>query len=154
MARIPNFPLNEQARQLGNLASVLNLRGKPAEALPLLQQAQAMLARQPSQDPVQYSTLHFNLGETYALQQSWQLTEQQYAEGVAGLKKAGVSDRMYFFQADAGLGYVYWKTGRLRDAESRYEAALEVVRTIAPPTHPVRQRWQREYDAVLKELRP
>src|SRR6266851_9061595 len=51
IARIPDFPANEQARQLSNLASVLNLRGKPAEALPLLQQAQSLLAKQPSRDP-------------------------------------------------------------------------------------------------------
>lgn len=39
IARIPGFPANEQARQLSNLASVLNLRGKATEAVPLLQKA-------------------------------------------------------------------------------------------------------------------
>jgi tetratricopeptide (TPR) repeat protein len=152
MARIPNFPANEQARQLSNLASVLNLRGKPTEALPLLHRAQGLLRKQPSEDPAQYSTLHFNLGRTYALQRSWAPAEQQYKEGIEVLTKAGVSDRKYLFEADAGLAYVYWKTGRLAEAKARYEAALQFVRTFAPATHPVLKRWEQEYQAVMKEL--
>ncbi len=152
IARIPDFPANEQARQLSNLASVLNLRGKPAEALPLLQQAQSLLAKQPSRDPAQYSTLHFNLGRTYSLQGKWAAAERQYQQGVEALVKAGVSDRAYLFEADAGLAYVYWKTGRLAQAKSRYESALQFVRTFAPPTHPVRKRWEGEYQAVVQEL--
>ncbi|MBI3940319.1 MAG: tetratricopeptide repeat protein [Acidobacteria bacterium] len=112
-----------------------------------------LLARQPSQDPAQYSTLHFNLGKAYALQQVWKSAEQQYNEGIEVLTKAGVSDRMYLFEFDAGLAYVYWKTGRLAEAKSRYEAALEFVRAFAPPTHPVRHRWEQEYQSVLKEMR-
>jgi tetratricopeptide (TPR) repeat protein len=152
MVRIPSFPANEQARQLSNLASVLNLRGKPTEALPLLRRAQGLLRKQPSEDPAQYSTLHFNLGRTYALQRSWAPAEQQYKEGIEVLTKAGVSDRKYLFEADAGLAYVYWKTGRLTEAKARYEAALQFVRTFAPATHPVVRRWEREYQAVMKEL--
>jgi len=152
MVRIPNFPANEQARQLSNLASVLNLRGKPTEALPLLRRAQGLLRKQPSEDPAQYSTLHFNLGRTYALQRAWTSAEQQYNEGIEVLTKAGVSDRKYLFEADAGLAYVYWKTGRLAEAKARYEAALQFVRTFASATHPVLRRWEREYQAVMKEL--
>jgi hypothetical protein len=47
---------------------------------------------------------------------------------------------------------VYWKTGRLAEAKSRYEAALQFVRTLVPPTHPVVRRWEQEYQAVMKEL--
>ena len=152
MVRIPNFPANEQARQLSNLASVLNLRGKPTEALRLLHRAQGLLRKQPSEDPAQYSTLHFNLGRTYALQRAWAPAEQQYHEGIEVLTKAGVSDRKYLFEADAGLAYVYWKTGRLAEAKARYEAALQFVRTFAPATHPVLKRWEQEHQAVMKEL--
>jgi len=56
------------------------------------------------------------------------------------------------FEADAGLAYVYWKTGRLAQAKSRYESALQFVRTFAQPTHPVLQRWEQEYQAVMQEL--
>ena len=152
MVRIPNFPANKQARHLSNLASVLNLRGKPTEALPLLHRAQGLLRKQPSEDPVQYSTLHFNLGRTYALQRAWASAEQRYNEGIEVLTKAGVSDRQYLFGADAGLAYVYWKTGRLAEAEARYEAALQFVRTFVPATHPVRRLLEQEYQAVMKEL--
>ena len=152
MVLIPDFPANEQARQLSNLASVLNLRGRPTEALPLLQRAQGLLAKQPSEDPAQYSTLHFNLGRAYALQRAWASAEQQYNEGIEVLTAAGVSDRKYLFEADAGLAYVYWKTVRLAEAKSRYEAALQFVRTFAPRTHPVLTRWEQEYQAVIKEL--
>lgn len=152
MVLIPNFPANEQARQLSNLASVLNLRSKPTEALPLLLRAQRLLKKQPSEDPAQYSTLHFNLGRTYALQRAWARAEQQYQEGIEALTKAGVSDRKYLFEADAGLAYVYWKTGRLVESRARYEAALQLVRTFVPATHPVLRRWEQEYQAVIKEL--
>ena len=152
IGRIPDFPLNEQARQLSNLASVLNLRGKPTEALNLLRKAQSLLAKNPSQDPAQYSTLHFNLGQSYALQGAWKSAEQQFQEGMQVLRSAGVSDQTYFFESDAGLAYVYWKTGRLGEAKSRYESAIRFVRTLVPPTHPVLRRWEQEYQAVMKEL--
>ena len=152
MVRIPNFPANEQARQLSNLASVLNLRGEPNEALRLLHRAQGLLRKQPSEDPAQYSTLHFNLGRTYALQRAWAPSEQQYNEGIEVLTKARVSDRKYLFEADAGLAYVYWKTGRLAEAKTRYEVALQFVRTFASASHPVLKRWEQEYQAVMKGL--
>jgi tetratricopeptide (TPR) repeat protein len=152
IAGIPDFPPNEQARQLSNLASVLNLRGKLNEALRLLERAQGLLAKNPSRDPAQYSTLQFNFGRNYALREEWTSAEQQYKEGIEVLTKAGVSDRTYFFEADAGLAYVYWKSGRLAEAKSRYESALRFVRTLAPPTHPVFRRWEQEYQAVVKEL--
>lgn len=152
MVHIQNFPPNEQARQLSNLASVLNLRGKPAEALPLLRKAKDLLKKQPSEDPTQYSTLYFNLGRAYSLQRAWASAEQQYNEGIEVLTKAGLSERKYLFQADAGLAYVYWKTGRLAEAKTRYEAALQFVRTFAPATHPVLRGWEQEYQAVMKVL--
>jgi len=152
IAGIPDFPPNEQARQLSNLASVLNLRGKLNEALKLLERAQGLLAKNPSRDPAQYSTLHFNFGRNYALREEWTSAEQQYKEGIEVLTKAGVSDRTYFFEADAGLAYVYWKSGRLAEAKSRYESALRFVRTLVPPMHPVLRRWEQEYQAVVKEL--
>jgi tetratricopeptide (TPR) repeat protein len=89
---------------------------------------------------------------SYALQGAWIRAEQQYEEGIQVLKDAGVSDRAYFFEADAGLAYVYWKTGRLAQAKSRYESALQFVRTQVPATHPVVRRWEHDYRAVLKEL--
>lgn len=152
IAGIPDFPPNEQARQLSNLASVLNLRGKLNEALELLERAQGLLAKNPSRDPAQYSTLHFNFARNYALRGRWLSAEQHYKEGLAVLTQAGVTDRAYLFEADAGLGYVYWKSGRLAEAKSRYESALAFVRTFVPPGHPVRRRWEQEYQAVVKEL--
>jgi tetratricopeptide (TPR) repeat protein len=152
IAGIPDFAPNEEARQLSNLASVLNLRGKHDEALNLLERAQGLLAKNPSRDPAQYSTLHFNFGRNYALRGQWTSAEQRYKEGIEVLTKAGVTDRAYFFEGDAGLGYVYWKSGRLAEAKSRYESALRFVGTLVPPTHPVRRRWEQDYQAVIKEL--
>ena len=45
--RVPGFPKNELARALSNLASVLNLRQRPDEALRLLRRAQTLLTEQP-----------------------------------------------------------------------------------------------------------
>jgi tetratricopeptide (TPR) repeat protein len=152
MERIPDSPANERARQMSNLASALNLLGRPAEALELLKRAQGLLEKHPSQDPAQDSALHFNLGKSYALQQAWVLAEREYKRGRDILKQAGVSNQLYFFDSDAGLAYVYWKSGRLHEAKSLYEAALRVVHTLVPPTHPIRVQWEQEYQAVVKEL--
>jgi tetratricopeptide (TPR) repeat protein len=152
IARVPDFPPNEEARQLSNLASALNLLDRPDEALELLQKAQKLLAEHPSRDPGQYLALHFNLGRSHALREEWSAAELQFREGVQVLRQAGLSDHAYFFEADAGLGYVYWKTGRLAEAKSRYESAIRLARTLVSPTHPALMRWEREYQAVVEEL--
>ncbi len=150
--QLPAFPPSELARQLANLASVLTLQDRPDEALPLLQRAQSLLAQQPSSDPAQYATLHGNFGEAYASRKEWTQAEREFNESINGLTQAGVTDRLYLFEYDHGLGYVYWKTGRLAEARKRYEAALRVVRDISPPSHPVRQRWEREYQTIVSDL--
>jgi tetratricopeptide (TPR) repeat protein len=144
---------NELARALSNLASVLNLRHRPDEALPLLRRAQTLLAEQPSSDPAQYSTLHGNFGNAFIEQHQWQAAEREFNQSIAVLTKAGVTDRMYLFEFDYGLGYVYWKTGRLMEAKRHYEAALATVRAISPSSHPVRQRWEQEYAEIVRALR-
>jgi tetratricopeptide (TPR) repeat protein len=152
IARMPDFPANEYARQLSNLASALNLLGQSDEALELLQKAQRLLAAHPSRDPAQYSALHFNLGRSHSLRQEWSVAEREFREGVEVLRRSAVSDHAYYFEADAGLGYVYWKTGRLAEAKSRYESAMRFARTLVSPTHPALMRWEREYQAVVEEL--
>ena len=153
VSRLPGFPSSELARQLSNLASVLTIQNRPDEALPLLRRAQTLLTQEPSKDPAQYATLHGNFGEAYSKQSQWKEAEREFSESIAILAKAGVTDRLYLFEYDHGLGYVYWKTGRVADARKRYEAALETVRGIAPESHPVRQRWEREYLALVEESR-
>src|SRR4051812_4782086 len=150
---IPGFPANQLARLLSNLASVLNLQNRADEALPLLRRAQELLEKQPSSDPAQYSSLHGNFGHAYAQQGDLKAAEREYNESIDVLTKAGVTDRRYLFEFDYGLGYVYWKTGRLVEARRRYEAAPEGVRAIAPPSHPIRQQWEQEYQAIVNELR-
>jgi hypothetical protein len=51
MEALPNFPTNERARQMSNLASVLNLLGRPDEGMKLLFQAEHLLNEYPSEDP-------------------------------------------------------------------------------------------------------
>jgi tetratricopeptide (TPR) repeat protein len=152
-SRVPGFPPSELARLLSNLASVLTLQDRPDEALPLLRRADALLAQQPSNDPAQYATLHGNFGEAYTRRSQWKDAEREFEESLAVLAKAGVTDRTYRFEYDHGLGYVYWKTGRLVEARARYEAALQTVRSIAPESHPVRRRWEQEYELLLESLR-
>lgn len=67
LKEVPDYPLNEWARQLSNLASLLNLTGRPEEALGLLTEARETLPANPSVDPGQYITLDQNLGRAYAL---------------------------------------------------------------------------------------
>src|ERR1700680_5287563 len=48
METVPNFPQNERARQMSNLASVLNLLGKPDEGMEVLLQAEHLLNDHPN----------------------------------------------------------------------------------------------------------
>jgi tetratricopeptide (TPR) repeat protein len=152
LRRVPDIPPQEEARARNNLASALNLLGRPKQALLQLERAQALLAEHPSRDPGVYFALHCNFGGSYALQRKWAAAEQRYRQGIEGLAKAGINDRLYLFQADAGLAYVYWKTGRLAEAKPRYESALKVLRQIAPPGHPLIKQWEQEYRAVVRQL--
>jgi tetratricopeptide (TPR) repeat protein len=152
MARAPELQPADEARQLTNLASVLNVRNKPVEALALLQRARAMFDAEPSVDPQLRAALHLNLGRSYALMEDWTEAERQYRQGMSLLEARGGPRDALAFTADANLAYVYWKTGRLAEAKPLYEEALTHFRRAVGSNHPVVRQWEQEYAALVEQM--
>jgi tetratricopeptide (TPR) repeat protein len=152
MEALPNFPPNERARQISNLASVLNLLGRPKEGLDLLLQAEHLLDEHPSTDPGQYITLDQNFGRSYALQNDWDAAEARYLKALKRLQAADATETGYGAENQLGLAYVYWKTGRLDQAERSYEVALAYFRKEVGPDHPAVKRAESELAEVRSGL--
>jgi tetratricopeptide (TPR) repeat protein len=151
VSRAPGFPPSERARQMANLASVLNIQGKATEALRLLRSAEELLNSDPSTDPMQLVTLHFNFARSHALQAEWKLAEQSYQSGFRILEKQNALESVRANEGLAGLAYVYGQTGRVLQAKTLYEKVLPYFRQFAGAEHPTVKRWQREYDELTKK---
>jgi tetratricopeptide (TPR) repeat protein len=152
METLPNFPQNERARQMSNLASVLNLLERPNEGIELLFQAEHLLNEYPSDDPGQYITLDHNFGRSYALRKDWDASEVRYLSALKKLKAANAIETGYVAENDLGMAYVYWKTGRLEQADRAYERALAYFRKEIGPDHPVIQRAEAELAQLRSEI--
>ena len=149
--RTGGLPPGEQALAMINLASVLNVRGNPVEALALLQRAEALMDGRHDVTPQQRAALHVNMGKAYALVEEWDEAERRYREGIAALGAAGPQRDVVRFNIDANLAYVYWKTGRAVEARELYETSLAFFHRAADPDHPVVQQFEREYAALLAD---
>jgi tetratricopeptide (TPR) repeat protein len=145
---LPGFPPSDRARQMSNLASVLNIEGKAPEALGLLRAAEALLKTNPSTDPAQIVTLHFNFAQSHALQREWNLAEQRYQDGFQILESENALESIQANEGLAGLAFVYGHTGRVAQAKTLYEKVLPYFRQLAGADHPTVKRWQHEYDAL------
>jgi len=145
VSRLPGFPDNERARQMMNLASVINIRGDATEALELLQEAERLLAKSPAADSGQSVTLHFNFARSYSLLRDWKAAEDRYQRGFQILEAAKVFEGPVAYQGLVGLAYVYGKTNRVTQAVTLYEKVLPYFRNLAGPEHPAVKRWEQEY---------
>jgi hypothetical protein len=151
VSRLPGFPPSERARQMANLASVLNIQDEAPEALRLLRSAEELLKSNPTTDPAQLVTLHFNFARSHALQAEWTLADQRYQDGFRILEKQNALESVQANEGLAGLAYGYGKTGRVLQAKTLYEKVLPYFRQLAGPEHPTVKRWQREYDEITKK---
>jgi hypothetical protein len=152
METLPNFPQNERARQMSNLASVLNLLGRPNEGIAVLLQAEHLLNEYSSIDPGQYITLDQNFARSYALQKDWNAAEARYLSASEKLKAANAVATGYGAENELGMAYVYCKTGRLEQADRSYELALAYFRKEVGPKHPAVQRMEAELAQVKFEI--
>ena len=152
MRALPNFPQNERARQLSNLASVINLLERPDEGMKLLFQAEHLLNEYPSEDPGQYITLDHNFARSYALLEDWNAAEARYSNALKKLKAAHAVETGYGAENDLGMAYVYWKTGRLEQAEGNYERALAYFSREVGLQHPAVERMEAELAQVKSEM--
>jgi tetratricopeptide (TPR) repeat protein len=152
METLPNFPQNERARQMSNLASVLNLLGRPNVGMEVLLQSEHLLNEYPSNDPGQYITLDHNFARSYALQNNWNAAEARYRSALEKLKAANAIETGYGAENDLGMAYVYWKTGRLEQADRSYERALAFFRKEVGSRHPAVQRMEAELAQVKSAM--
>lgn len=150
----PQAPANERALQLVNLASVLNLRDQPDAAKNVLREAEALLAQAPAPDTDAQlrGALHVNRGKAHALLREWDDAEREYRAGIAILGAMRPRNDLLSFMADANLAFVYWRTGRLVEAQKLYEASLEYFLRAAALEHPVVRQFEDEYKQLMSEL--
>ena len=150
----PQAPGEERALQLVNLSSVLNLRDQPEAAENVLREADALLATVPEPSPQLRAALHINRGKSKALQREWREAEQEYRAGIALLSAMRPRNDLLSFTADANLAFVYWRTGRVTEAQKLYEASLEYFLRAAASDHPVVRQFETEYKQLLSEISP
>jgi tetratricopeptide (TPR) repeat protein len=150
----PQAPGEERALQLVNLSSVLNLRDQPDAAENVLREADALLAGVPDVSPQLRAALHLNRGKSRALQRQWTEAEREYRAGIALLSAMRPRNDLLSFTADANLAFVYWRTGRLMEAQQLYEASLEYFLRAAASDHPVVRQFETEYQQLLREMSP
>lgn len=145
MSHVLNFPASERARQMSNLASVLNLRGAPAEAEKLLLDAQIILNDHPSDDPVQYAVLYGNLAMSQKQQARFAEAEKNYSRALEILGKQAGQD-VHVASCKAGLASIWAQTGRRSEALRYYQESLSVFRKFGGASHPVVKRIEAEYE--------
>nr|WP_239445571.1 tetratricopeptide repeat protein [Vibrio nigripulchritudo] len=142
----------EIARQLSNLASVLNINNQPQEAESLVLEAMELLEDNPSQDRIQLAVLRGNLGE--ALRKQGKIDEAQVAfeEELNLLEKENLLDTHFAASAKAGLGAIQAERGNFQEALMYYEQAIPIFLSISNESHPVTSRYIREFEAVKNKV--
>jgi tetratricopeptide (TPR) repeat protein len=151
VTKLPGFPPRERARQMSNLASVLNLQGKASEALRHLRSAEALLKSDPARDAALRVALQFNFAWSHALQREWKMAEERYQAGFQILESETGLDTVQANEGLAGLAYVYGHTGRVAQAKTLYEKVLPYFRQLVGAEHPTVKRWEREYEALMSK---
>lgn len=150
ISAILDFPPSERARQMSNLASVLNLQNGPREAPHLLIGAERILHDHASHDPIQYAVLYGNRAMSQQLQNQLDKAEHNYLKAL-DLVETNIGLSNVFAASDkAGLGYICTHRGRYKEAKHYYEEALTIFRERGGSDRPVVRRTEAEY-AILKQ---
>ena len=144
ITEIPDFPPNERARQMSNLASVLNLAGKPDDALDLVLPAAVILQQHSSDDPGQYIVLDLNTVRAYALLKRYDEALLLCRRALARVDDANAMGTMYGAEAKAAHAYVLLKTGEYREAIAAYEFAMNFWKSRLSENLPLRQNLREE----------
>ena len=145
-------PPPEIARQLSNLASVLNLSGKPAEAQGLCERAQAILEDNPTDDPVQEAVLLGNLAQALRLQGDLEGARSKFEQELLLLSNLGLDATHFAASAMVGIGAIDAESGNLVEAVARYEVALPIILGISDESHPTTARILEEYEEIKSAL--
>ncbi len=143
---IPDFPPNERARQMSNLASTLTLTSKPAEALQLLLPAAEILVKHPSIDPGQYIALDLNIAKALSSLERYDEAEPYCLSALVRAEEAEAMDTMYGAEARSAHAYVQWKTGRIGDAIANYELAIAFWSAQLPGDHVLLENLRKELE--------
>lgn len=147
-----NFRPAEIARQLSNLASVLNILDEPEEAQIALEKALELLDANPTNDRVQIAVLHGNLGEALSKQGEYELAREQYESELETLQELTMENTHFAASARVGIGKIEVQLGNFDEALTHYEFAIPIFRSISEDTHPVTSRVLREYEDIQSNI--
>jgi tetratricopeptide (TPR) repeat protein len=142
-------PPVEMARQLSNLASVLNINGKPVEAEKLCREAEALLTYYPTEDHVQLAALRGNLAEALRRQHQLDEARKKFEDALKILSTISLGDSHFAASNIIGLGAIEAELGNSDEAVAYYERALPVLIAIGGKDHPLIQRYVSEYKTLL-----
>jgi eukaryotic-like serine/threonine-protein kinase len=148
-----NFSPVEIARQLSNLASVLNLSGNPEEAQMSCERAQSILEKNPTDDLVQEAVLLGNLAEALRLQGNLEGARVRFEEELSLLSSSGLGDTHFAASAMVGIGAVEAELGNLQEAKALYEVALPIFLKISDESHPTTARIVQEYETIQNRIK-
>lgn len=148
---IPDFPPNERARQVSNLASTLTLTGRPAEALELLLPAVEILNKHPSVDPGQYIVLDLNIAKALSSLGRYDEADPYCLSALVRTREADAMETMYGAEARSAHAYVQWKTGRIDDAIANYELAIAFWSARLPEDHVLLEDLLRKLERALAD---
>jgi len=143
-----NFRPSEIARQLSNLASVLNILGQPVEAQTALEMALELLNRNPTNDKVQMAVLQGNLGEALFKQGEFESARVRFKNELDILRELSMENTHFAASARIGIGSIEAKLGNYNEALAHYEFAIPILRSISDDSHPVTSRVLGEYEEI------
>ncbi|AEF54218.1 tetratricopeptide repeat protein [Marinomonas posidonica] len=146
-----NFQPSEIARQLSNLASVLNLIDKPEEAEIILERALGLLDSDPASDKVQLAVLNGNLGEALLKQGKHDSARARYEDELDTLRELSMESTHFSASAHIGIGTIEAELGKFDKALIHYEFAIPIFRSISDDSHPVTRRVLREYEEIQRK---
>ena len=152
LRQIPGVPPHEIARALSNLASTLNLLSKHVDAERALLEAQEILEKYPTDDPLQEAALYGNLGDAMARQGRLEEGEQYYQRSLQIVGATLGMDDIFAISMKVGLAYIYRQRGELELSKQVYEEALGAMLQWAGPDHPIVRKIEAEYEKVLQQI--
>ncbi|WP_261841856.1 tetratricopeptide repeat protein [Aliamphritea ceti] len=146
-----NFRPSEIARQLSNLASVLNLINKPKDAQVELERALELLDSNPTSDRLQLAVLNGNLGEALLKQGVYDSARTRYEIELDILRDLSMENTHFSASARIGIGAIEAELGNVDEALGHYEFAIRIFRSLSDDSHPVTSRVLGEYEELQRK---
>ncbi len=141
-------PVIQKITAMMNLASLLELRKKPEEALALLSESNRLISENPTIPSMFLAVNLTNMGRAMEQLNQLDAAENCLNRAEALFEGGEFKDSPLRGAIDTGMGYVLKKRGRLREADLRLEKGIAAFSKILPENHP----FLAEAIAVRKEI--